>query len=194
MNGRSWNLFINSLLVYFIAYVTISIYSTPPKSFDLPSVISYFVGPPFLTDLIAVIFLCFYLKNIEYRFQTLNNFWICLQNKIVSNNFKYLEMFFLMENVRLLHIELSTLVTIFNFSFGPVLLSFYVANYVNIILQFFFILCFSYMPTEFISTENILRRLLVFIINVQCVIFMMFPIIIVSSIKKEVTLIVLIHF
>lgn len=190
MNRRSWNLFINSLLVYFIAYVTFYVYITPPKSFNLPTVISYFVGPPFLTDFIAVILLCFYLKNIEYRFRTLNNFWTCLQNKIVSNNFKYLEKFLLMENVRLLHIELYTLVTIFNFSFGLLLLSFYVTSYVNIILQFFLILCFSTELIASISTDNILRHSLFFVINFQCFIFMMFPIIIASSIKKEVTSII----
>lgn len=187
MNGRSWNLFIISLLVYFIAYITLFIYSTPPKAFTLSTVMSYFLGPPFVTDFIVMVLLCFYLKNIECRFRTLNNFWTCLQNKIVSNNFKYLEMFFLMENVRLLHIELCTLVTIFNFSFGPLLLSFYVANYVNIILQFFLILCLSHVSNESIYTENIVKCLLMFVINVQCIIFMMFPIIIASSIKKEVT-------
>lgn len=180
----------NSLLVYFIAYEATSMYCLPPKSFNLPTIISYFFSPPFVIDFIIIMLLCFYLKNIEYRFQTLNNFWKCLQNKMISDNFKYLEMFFLMENVRLLHVELCDLVTIFNFSFGPVLLAFFVGNYVNIILQFFFIFCFSYMPTESISIDFIMRHLLLCFINLQCVLFLMFPIIIVSSIRKEVTLII----
>lgn len=133
-----WYIIINLGLVFIIGY-HIYIYTTLFSNSSL-----YLFTAPYLLDFTVIILSCVHLRNIECKFQILIDFCEkCFPQGLVtiSRTWSYSEIPYLMEKIRLLHTELLDLLKTFNLSYGPLLLIFFVFNFIDMLLNFFIILC-----------------------------------------------------
>ncbi|XP_022181799.1 uncharacterized protein LOC111041725 [Myzus persicae] len=154
-----------SLFLYFVAYEVYDIYLWPPKSFNFSYFLFLFFGMPYKLDYIVMITVLFYLTNIGCRFQTLNDFWMCLPRGLVSipGGWTDSELVMLMESIRLLHAELSQLFKIFSRSYGTLLLVFFVCCIIDVM----------YLIYLMIELENVIRHVPLHMLNIQIVLFLM---------------------
>ncbi|XP_022176526.1 uncharacterized protein LOC111037956 [Myzus persicae] len=96
-----------------------------------------------------------------------------------------------MEKIRLLHSELSELLNIFSLSYGLLLLSFFVFNFINLMFQLFLSICFEMPLSDAPPFKIFLRKTLTLILNIQVVVFTMSIIVAVSLIHDEVKMFML---
>ncbi|CAI6360246.1 unnamed protein product [Macrosiphum euphorbiae] len=129
----------------------------------------------------------FFLYNLKVRFEVLNDFWKCLPEGLVAVSGKWTssDVAVLMESIRLLHAELCELLKLFSLGYGPVLLFFFVFSFINMLLHFFFMVCINLSSSDSNYTENVLRNLIPYLLNVQIVIFLMSVIVAVSLINEK---------
>jgi len=179
ISKKKWNIILTSLLLYFIFYEVYDIYLWPPNTFDLKTFLILFFGMPYVLDYVVIITVCFYLSNIGCRFQTLNDFWTCLPLcglVSVPSEWTDSELVMLMESIRLLHAELSQLFKIFSFSYGALLLVFFVCCIIDII----------YLIYLMINFENVIRHVPLHMLNIQIVVFLISVILAASWINEKV--------
>jgi len=176
------------LLVYFIGFELYHQYIWPLKIINIHTTIRYLFGAPFIIDFAVLITSCFFLLNLNNRFQTLIDF---LKFLPVESDFPNVwtdsELAMSMEKIRLLHSELSELLKIFNLGYGPLLLSFFIFNFINLIFQLFLSICFKSPPANVSLLKTFLRNALPLISNIQVVIFTMSTIVSVSLIHDKVS-------
>lgn len=181
INKNKWFIIITSLFLYFVVYEAYDIYLWPPNTYDIHTFLLFFFGMPYIMDYVVIITVCFYLVNIGFRFQTLNDFWMCLPRGLVSvlGEWTDSELVMLMESIRLLHAELSQLFKIFSWSYGTLLLVFFVCCIIDII----------YLIYLMIKLENVIRHVPLHMLNIQIVVFLMSVILAASWIKEKVPII-----
>lgn len=107
---------------------------------------------------------------------------------VVSGEWSHSEIALSLENIRLLHAELSELLKIFSLGFGPLLLGLFVLNTINIIFCFFYMMLSVPMPGVSF-TENIKRHMFPYILCAQDIFFMMIIIVAASRISDKVKII-----
>jgi hypothetical protein len=130
----------------------------------------------------------FFLFNLDNRFQTLLDFFKFLPvESDFPNEWTHSEIAMSMEKIRILHSELSELLKIFSLSYGPLLLSFFVFNFINLLVQFFLLICLKLPTPNLPSMKASLRTTLPHILNVQIIIFTMSIIVAVSLIHDKVS-------
>jgi len=179
LSKKKWNIILTSLFLYFIVYEVYDIYLWPPNSFDLKTFLIFFFGMPYILDYVVIITVLFFLNNIGYRFQTLNDYWMCLPRGLVSipGGWTNSELVMLMESIRLLHAELSQLFKIFSWSYGTLLLVFFVCCIIDVI----------YLIYLMIELENVIKHVPLHMLNIQIVVFLMSVILAASWINEKVT-------
>jgi len=143
---------------------------------------------PYITDFVVIITICFYLNNLSYRFQTLNDFWKCLPTGLVPTYSEWTnsEIVMLVESIRFLHAKLSEILKIFNLSYGLLLLGFFVCSFVDF-MYIFYLMIYHELTTPKVSfTQNIVKYLPLHVFNIQLIVFLVSIIVAVSWIKEEV--------
>lgn len=130
----------------------------------------------------------FYLVNIGFRFRALNSFWKCLPAGLVpvSGEWSHSEILFLTENIRLLHAELSEILKLFNRGYGPLLLSYFVCSYIDMMYIMYLMIYHEFESPKLSIAEKMIKYLPLHIFNVQVIIFMVFIIACASWIKIKV--------
>ncbi|KAF0761972.1 Gustatory receptor, partial [Aphis craccivora] len=174
LSKRFLNTIYISLLVYFIGYELFQVYLFPPKTINIYTTMHYLFNTPFIIDFDVLISSYFFLMNLNTRFQTLLDFLKFFNNESdFPNEWTHSEIAMSMERIRILHSELSELLKIFSLGYGPLLLSFFVFNFMNLLIQFFLSVCIQLPPSKVSSIKPILNNILPFILNIQVIIFTM---------------------
>jgi len=177
-----------SLLIYFVGFELYSHYLWTPKTISIHITIRYLFNAPFFIDFAVLIASCFFLINLNNRFQTLIDFLKFLPvESDFPNEWTNSEIAMSMEKIRLLHSELSEQLKIFSLSYGPLLLSFFVFNFINLIFQLFLSICFKVPPSDVPPLKTFLRNTIPLILNIQIVVFTMSIIVAVSLIHDKVS-------
>lgn len=176
------------LLVYFIGFDLYQMYLWPPKTINIYTTLHYLFNTPFIIDFDVLISSYFFLMNLNTRFQTLLDFLKFLPiESDFPNEWTHSEIAMSMERIRLLHSELSELIQIFNLGYGPLLLSFFVFNFMNLLIQLFLSICIQLPPPDVPSIKPILKQTIPHISNIQVIIFTMSIINAVSLIHDKVS-------
>jgi len=140
-----WNIFYFLLIVYFVGYILMTVYLFPPRTLDVNFFANFFMGLSFVVHYVVFVSKCYFLYNLYIRFETLNDLWKCLPVELIAvpNQWTHLEVVILIDDIRLLHAELSELLKIFNQGYGPLLTTFFASNYINTLINFFFAYSFD---------------------------------------------------
>ncbi|KAL5238835.1 hypothetical protein ACI65C_006245, partial [Semiaphis heraclei] len=180
---RHWNMIFISLFAYFIGIKSIVFYSCLNI---VTTIKNELFSPPFIIHFAITISSCFFLQNINARFQTLNDVWKCLPVDLVgvSGQWTHIEIVELMENTRLLHSELCGLLNMFTLGYGPLLLGLFLTSFINMIVTVYLIV--NSKALSIIITSAELQYILIpLVIHTQIIIFLMSIIIFVSSINQK---------
>lgn len=147
----------------------------------------YFFNLPNIIDFTVIITACFYLSNLGFRFQTVNNFWKRLPDGLVPvpGEWTQTDIVMLTESIRLLHAELSELLKMFSLGYGPLLLGFFVCSFIDMILIFYITLGNTFL-TNVSYTEKILKFTPLSIYKVQTIVCMLSIIVVASWINEKV--------
>ncbi|CAI6375564.1 unnamed protein product [Macrosiphum euphorbiae] len=135
-------------------------------------------------DYVVTMSSCFFLQNLNVRFQTLNDFWKCLPADLVPipGQWTHIEIVDLMENTRLLHSELCELLKMLSLSYGPLLLGFFTSSYIGLLISVYYIVN---KETFFSQSSNSWEHILPLIIHLQILMFLMSIIVFVSFINEK---------
>lgn len=177
-----------SLFTYYVMYEMYLLYLWPPKIIGLTTVLIYVFSVPYIMDFSIIITVCFYLSNIGCRYQALNDCWESIQDGSsvnISCSWTHSELVMLMESIRLLHTELSELLKLFNLSYGPLLLGFFVCSYIDLMYIFYLMLDHTFTSKSNYS-ENAIKYIPLNIYTVQNLILMISIIVAASWINKQV--------
>lgn len=187
----NWNIILTSLFIYFFGFVAYRTYMWPPLYVDITSILSYIFGVPYITDFAIIISVCFYLSNLANRFQTLNDLWERLPDGLIpTNQWTYSDILISVDNIRLLHAQLSELVKTFSLGYGILLLGFFVFIFIDTMYMFYLGVNHEFVTTNISLIKNITKNLPIHILNVQCITFMMSIIVAASWINEKVHFII----
>ncbi|XP_022178549.1 uncharacterized protein LOC111039366 [Myzus persicae] len=158
----------------------ILVWILPLKEINITSISVYFIRLSYIADTAVVISTYFYLRNLECRFQALNDFWTQLPDGLttipaIAGGWSNAEIVTMVDNIRRLHAELSDLLRIFSMGFGLMLFGFFVFNYINVIFIFFNWIHIDEYETTF--------ELLTYLVYLQNAIFVMTVIIAASRVN-----------
>ncbi|XP_026804660.1 uncharacterized protein LOC113548139 [Rhopalosiphum maidis] len=187
LSKTNWNYILISFFVYFIGFEVYAVYIWPPKDVNIYIIIVYFFGVPYITDYVVFITVFFYLVNIAYRFQTINNYWKFLPAGLVatSSEWAHHEIVMLIENIRMLHAKLSEILKIFNLGYGLLLLHFFVFNFIDMMYLFYTMIKHEFLSPNVSFIEGIIHNLPLYIFKLQIVISIMLIIVATSWIKEK---------
>ena len=148
-------------------------YLYPIKRMDINVIFIYFVRISFIVDFTVIVSSYFYLHNLQYRFEILNDIWKFLPAGLlaVPGECSHYDIAMMVDHIRLLHAQLSDILRVFSLGYGQMLLGYFVFSYINMLVFFFFTFYFKY-PT---SSENndmnmILKKTAPFVYNLQNII------------------------
>lgn len=185
-----WNIIIILTFIYILIFnVYVKYFLWTPKSITATYFIISMFGLPFIVDFVIVITSCFYLNTLYNRFKLLNDLWLSIPYGFIAvyNEMTHYQTVMLIEDIRLLHSDLSELSKFFNMCYGPLLLGFFVFGYINIIYSYLFILNFHDLSLSRLTmTMNIIRSSIPYILMFQCIILMMAVIIAASRVSYQV--------
>lgn len=176
------------------------LYLWPIKITDITLIILYFIRLSFIVDFTVIISSYFYLQNVEYRFETLNNLWKCHTPdpdgllSIPSECSQY-DVAMMMDNIRILHAELSYILRIFSQGYGQMLLGFFVFAYIDISVYIFYSLFYKFSTStseDHRTLKKILKESVPLILNLQSIILVLSIIIAASRVNDKVKTIQLI--
>lgn len=184
-----WNIMLITSGVYYFGYHIMVWYFWRPKAMNITTVIIYFFSMPYITDFVIIITVCFYLNNLGARFQTLNDFWKSLPVGLapMPGEWTHFEIATSVEDIRLLHAELSELLKMFNRGYGPLLLGFFVCSFVDL-MYIFYLMIYHEFFTKGNLTDQLLKYLPLHIFNVQIIIMMIYIVVVASRINEKVLL------
>lgn len=188
MEKKHWDLIFVTLFAYFIGYKLLHTHFHSLKIESIGLLIHHVLfNVPFLMDFVLSISSCFFLKNMCDRFQMVIDLWKCLPPGLVpvSDQWTNEKIVVFMENTRLLHSELSELLKIFTLGYGPMLLSFFTFNFINMLLCIYLVFN-NAMLSRSQSNKNALQ-ISALMMHVQIVTFLMSIIVLVSFINEKVT-------
>jgi len=184
---RRWETIFILLCAYFIAYKFLHIYFWPIQIENIVLLATHTIFTiPYVMDYVVTMSSCFFLQNLNIRFQTLNDFWKCLPADLVPvpGQWTHIEKVDLMENTRLLHSELCELLKMFSLSYGPLLLGFFTSSYIGLLISVYYIVN---KETFFSQSSNSWEHILPLIIHLQILMFLMSIIVFVLFINEKVT-------
>jgi len=141
-----WNIIFIITLIYYITITSVFLYLWPPKTIDFTTIAVYnIIRLELIVDVSVLLCSYFFLQQLEYRFQVLNNTWAHLLPRFHSNSgdCTYFITGMTRDKVRLLQAELSDLLRIFSDGYRKVLLGYFMYWYCNMVLGFFFNFFFS---------------------------------------------------
>lgn len=174
--------------MYLIACKLLCLYLFPPRTPDINLVASLFIGPPFIVHYVVFISTFYFLYNLYIRFKTLNDLWKCLPVGLIAapDQWTHSEVMILIDDIRLLHSELSELLKIFSEGCGPMLVTFFLSNYINTLINFYFTYNFGHFQPEYNLTHNLLRIIIIYIAVGQSIVGVMIIIMLASFINDKV--------
>lgn len=183
-----WNTFFILIIMYFLFRKLISTNINTPRALDVYFLTDCVLAPPFMIHFVVFISTCFFLFNLYLRFETLNDLWKSLPVGLVAipDQWTHWEVEILIDDIRLLHSELSELLKIFNQGYGPLLTIFFASNYINILLHFFFAYSFDEFSPQSSFSERFLRIFIQFLSLGQSIFTMMFIMVMASFINDKV--------
>lgn len=154
-----WNIFYFLLIMYFVGHKLMTLYLYPPRTLDVNFFTNFFIGPPFIVHYVVFISTCYFLYNLYIRFKILNDLWKCLPVGLIAvpDQWTHSEVVILIDDIRLLHSELSELLKIFSEGYGPLLITFFASNYINTLINFYFAYTFCHFSPEFNFTKNLIK-------------------------------------
>jgi len=183
-----WVLIEILLFLYVIGYEVSALYLWQLRTIDITTIPVLFFNMPYITDFVVIITVNFYLNNLSYRFQMLNDFFKCLPTRLISTHgeWTHSEIVMLVESIRLLHAKLSELLKIFNFSYGLLLLGFFVCSFVDFMYIFYLMIYHELASPKVSFTQNVIKYLPLHLFTVQIIVFLMSIIVAVTRIKEKV--------
>jgi len=188
LSKKRWIIIAISLFLYIIGYEVCALNLWKLKTLDITTIPVLFFSMPYITDFVVIITVSFYLNNLNYRFQTLNDFWKCLPTGLIPTRGEWThpEIVMLVESIRLLHAKLSEILKIFNLSYGLLLLGFFVCSFIDFMYIFYLMIYHELASPKVSFTQNIIKYLPLHMFTVQIIVFLMSIIVAVSWIKEEV--------
>lgn len=159
----------------------------PLRKVNMIILFTYFIRLQSLLDFTVVTSAYFYITNLEFRYQTLNDLWKLFPVEIVTvpGQWTCSKITIFLEDIRLLHAELSNLLKIFSLAYGPILLVFYVFGYIDIIMYFFYLLYVGKYKRDSVSL-SVMSDALTMIVLGQNVAFIMSSIVAASHVIEKV--------
>lgn len=187
ISKRFWNITFTSSIIYFIGYEVYYFYLWPPQTIGIASILVYFFNLPNIIDFTVIITTCFYLSNIGFRFQTVNNFWKRLPDGLVSvrGEWTQSEIIMLTESIRLLHAELSELLKMFSLGYGPMLLGFFICSFIDMVFIFYVTLSNTFL-TNVSYIDRFFKFIPLSIYKVQTIVCMISIVVAASWINEKV--------
>jgi len=178
LNKHYWNIIFSSASLYYITLTFLCLYLWPLHKTDIAVVVVYLVPMiGFVVDFTVVVSSHFYLQNLEYRFELLNDFWKCLPAGLldVTDECSHHDIAMMVDTIRLLHSELSDILRVFSMGYGQMLLCYFVLNYINLLANLFYTICFKFArPAEDSQMMKIfMKESVQFIFYLQTIIFTM---------------------
>lgn len=191
LSKKRWIIIAISLFLYLIGYEVCALSLWNPKTLDITTMPVLFFSMPYITDFVVIVTVSFYLNNLNYRFQTLNDIWKCLPTGLIATRgeWTHSEIVMLVESIRLLHAKLSEILKIFNLSHGLLLLGFFVFIFIDFMYIFYLIIYHELASPKVSFTQNIIKYLPLHMFTVQIIVFLMSIIVAVSWIKEEVPIV-----
>ncbi|KAF0737167.1 Gustatory receptor, partial [Aphis craccivora] len=169
------NMFFILSTIYFAGFKLLFLFLFPPRTLDVKFLAAFLIGPPFIIHYVVFISTYYFLYNFYIRFETLNDLWKCLPDGLIAvpDQWTHFEVVILIDDIRLLHSELSELLKIFSRGYGPLLITFFVSNYINILLYFYFAITFREFLPEYSFTVNFMRKCINYLGIGQSIVVMM---------------------
>lgn len=188
VNKKSWIIILFTLFIYYVGSVIIQIYIWKPQQLNYTSIFIYLFNLPYIMDYVLIILTSFHLKNIGNRFQTLNDFWKALPTELIPirGEWTHSEIEMLVESIRLLHAELCTILKLFSSSYGPVLLAFFVCNFLDFSYIIYIIIYHEVDSSKINLSQSIIYYIPIHLVNFQIIVFCMSIIIVASRITDKV--------
>jgi len=156
---------------------------------DITIVIVYFVRVGFIVEFTVIVSSHFYLQNLEYRFDLLNDFWKCLPAGLIDvpGECSLHDIVMMVNNIRLLHAELSDILRILSMGYGQMLLSYFVFSYISMLVHLFYTICFTFSMSieNNPMMEKILKESIAFIYYSQNIMFTMSIVTAASRVKVK---------
>jgi len=189
LSKTNWNYIFISMFIYFIGFEVNQITVWPPKKIDVFTIAVYFFSKPYITDYVVFITVCFFLVNIRYRYQKINNYWKCLPDELIAIPGEWTpnEIVMWIENIRILHARLSEISKLFNLAYGLLLLHFFVFHFIDLLYTIHILFKHEFAVSNFRFIDFLLY-LPVHLHKLQILVFMMSIIIASSWIADEVKL------
>lgn len=191
-NKKCFNIIFTCTSLYYIAITLFLMYLYRIKKIYINIIFIYFVRLSFIVDFTVVVSSYFYLQNLQYRFEILNDVWKCLPAGLlaVPGKCSHYDLAMMVDNIRLLHAQLSDILRILNLGYGQMLLGYFVFSYINLLIYSFFTIYFKfttpskYKPT--IVVNRILKKTVPVIYNLQNIISTMSIITAVARVHDKV--------
>ena len=184
-----WNIIFIFTLIYYVI-VTLVIFKTfPPKTFDIFTISLFIVRLEFLVDVAVIFSTCFFLQQLDCRFQTLNDSWQYLLPGFISVPAGELSHFITgmtLDKIRLLHAELSDLLRIFSAGYGQMLVGFFVFSYTNTVLTFYYMIHHNAVKREESTFIYFLNTFMIYMTSLQNVTFILSIIMDASRVHEKV--------
>ncbi|XP_022182800.1 uncharacterized protein LOC111042479 [Myzus persicae] len=182
-----WNSIFIFTIVFYITLVFMNAVLFPPNTINFVVITMYFFRIEYVLDVAVWFSTYFFLQQLEYRFQTLNESW------------KYLLPGFLpfpgewtcsitemtLDKIRLLHAELSDSLRLFSMGFGQILLGFFVFSYIDMLLQFYYFINFNDKETEKFSFLYFLKIVVTQTFHIRNIILILSIIIAASRVHEK---------
>ncbi|XP_025420635.1 uncharacterized protein LOC112690761 [Sipha flava] len=140
-----WNTVFIVLITYYVITTVIIWIFHPPQSMNVLVFFTYIFQLQYFIDFTIVTSTYFFLTNLEFRFQMLNNLWKLYPIEIftIPGGWTCSKITMFLEDIRLLHAELSELLKIFSVGYGKMLLGFFVFSYIDILFLYFLLIHLS---------------------------------------------------
>ncbi|CAI6347780.1 unnamed protein product [Macrosiphum euphorbiae] len=141
----------------------------------------------FIVDVTVIFSSYFFLQQLEYRFQTLNDSWEYLLPGFLSvpEELTHSITRITLDNIRLFHAELSDLLRIFSVGFGKMLLGFFVFSFINMILSFYYSIVPNNNVLREFNFDSYLVEFIPYLLNLQNVIWTLSIIIAASRVHEK---------
>jgi len=184
-----WNSILIFTIIYYITITCMSVFLWPPKTINIVVITMFFFRLDFIMDVTVFFLTYFFLQQLKYRFQTLNDSWKYLPPGflVVSEELTHSITGMTLDKIRLLHAELSDLLRLFSMTFGLILLGFFVFSYIDMLIKFYYYISVENLKTEKFIFSNFLRGIIFHIFCLQNVIMVLGIIIAASLVHEKVT-------
>ncbi|XP_026820253.1 uncharacterized protein LOC113558870 [Rhopalosiphum maidis] len=181
-----WNTIFMFTLIYYILITILFMNIWPPKSIDMISIAVYFIRLEFITDVSLTLSSYFFLQQLEYRFEMLNYSWKYLFPEFLTapGEFTHSITGMTLDKIRLLHTELSDLLRIFSEGYGKILLGYFVFNYIDMLLGFYYSIIFT-KNIKIYHFHNFIRKCVPYIFQLQNSILVLSIIIAASRVREK---------